>query len=277
MNTLTSSSRVAAALVLAACLAGPSLSSVFAANPDPLSGARSRPITALYPNGLRARDVMRMSVHSSTGEEVGKIKDLVVDTRSGQIVYAVVSSGGVLGVGDTTRAVPMGAIHFENDRRESFALDVSTNDFQKAPAFSSEQLAALADENRADYIYRAYHQSWQPLTAGNSGDVSTFPLRLASSLMDADLRSGDQTVGHSQDLVVNMNDRKSALIVQPNESFAGTANPFVVPFNYVSVGNVGSDTFTTRVTRNDFTSAQAFDTNAWNSSSGIYRWQVGSQ
>lgn len=264
---------------LAALLAGYVLPTSFL-NAAPGSGERatstSRPVTAMYANGLRARDIMRMSVRSSAGETLGKVSDLAIDTRSGQVVYVIVSSGGIAGLGDTSRAVPIAALRFENDRRESFTLDLPAAEFQRAPAFSAEQLAALSDENRSEYVHRAYRQKWQPLTAsGENNASSAFPLRLASSLMDADLRTGDQTIAHSNDLVVNVEKQKAALLVQPNERFAGTASPIVVPFNYVSVGEVGNETFAARLTRDDFNSAQTFDDNAWNTSSGIYRWEVG--
>ena len=40
------------------------------------------------------------------GDEVGKIKDFVVDTKTGRIAYAALDFGGFLGIGDKLFAVP---------------------------------------------------------------------------------------------------------------------------------------------------------------------------
>jgi len=48
-----------------------------------------------------------MAVKNLQNENLGKINDLVFDPESGRISYAVVSIGGVLGVGDKLIAVPV--------------------------------------------------------------------------------------------------------------------------------------------------------------------------
>lgn len=276
MNSVSSAFRVFAALSCAAW-AAVSCATSFAADSNSSSPAlRSRSLAQMYPNGLRARDVMRMNVRTSAGKDLGKVSDLVVDARSGQIVYAIVSTGGVLGVGDRLRAVPVAALHFANDRREGFAIDLPASEFERAPAFTKDQLAALSDETRADYIFRAYHQEWQPLSAPTESDASTsgYPLRLASSLIDRDVRSGEQVVGKTEDLVVNLDSRKAAFLVAPDERYAGTADRFVVPFGTVAAGSPESDTLAARVNQDNFKSAQPFDQSAWDSNSGVYRWKI---
>ncbi len=47
----------------------------------------------------RASKIIGTKVKNSNGENLGDIKDLVLDPENGQMVYGVVSFGGVLGMG----------------------------------------------------------------------------------------------------------------------------------------------------------------------------------
>ncbi|HTD18458.1 MAG TPA: PRC-barrel domain-containing protein, partial [Ktedonobacteraceae bacterium] len=48
-------------------------------------------------------------VENPQGQNLGDIKDMVIDRASGRIAYAVVSFGGFLGMGEKLFAVPWGA------------------------------------------------------------------------------------------------------------------------------------------------------------------------
>jgi sporulation protein YlmC with PRC-barrel domain len=52
-----------------------------------------------------ASDVVGMKVQSTTGEDIGKIEDVVVNP-GGEVAYAVLSFGGFMGMGDKLFAVP---------------------------------------------------------------------------------------------------------------------------------------------------------------------------
>ena len=42
---------------------------------------------------------------SSDGHDIGKLKEIMLDIRSGRIAYAVLSTGGFLGIGDKLLAI----------------------------------------------------------------------------------------------------------------------------------------------------------------------------
>jgi hypothetical protein len=79
-----------------------------------------RPITA---NSLTTAEV-----RSPSGEELGKIVDLMIDTERGSVVYAVLASGGVLGVGAKMLAVPPRSLRLSGDRCVEIAIDTATLD-----------------------------------------------------------------------------------------------------------------------------------------------------
>jgi sporulation protein YlmC with PRC-barrel domain len=79
-----------------------------------------RPITA---NSLTTAEV-----RSPSGEDLGKIVDLMLDTEQGSVVYAVLASGGVLGVGAKMLAVPPRSLRLSADRCVEIDLDTATLD-----------------------------------------------------------------------------------------------------------------------------------------------------
>jgi sporulation protein YlmC with PRC-barrel domain len=85
----------------------------------------------------RASKIIGTNVKNPNGDNLGDIKELVLDPESGQVVYAVVSFGGVLGVGDKLFAVPWKALHWTRDK-EYYILDVDKNTLKKAPGFDKK-------------------------------------------------------------------------------------------------------------------------------------------
>src|SRR5579863_312793 len=53
------------------------------------------------PDVMASSSLESTQVITSDGEDVGKIKEIMLDVRHGRIAYAVLSSGGFLGIGDT--------------------------------------------------------------------------------------------------------------------------------------------------------------------------------
>jgi len=67
-------------------------------------------------------------VHNAMDENLGTIKDFVVDVRDGQIVYTIVSFGGRLGIGERCVAVPSSEIHVL-PRQKIARLDIDKQTF----------------------------------------------------------------------------------------------------------------------------------------------------
>lgn len=85
----------------------------------------------------RASKIIGTRVKNPNGDSLGDIKELVLDPESGQVVYAVVSFGGVLGMGDKLFAVPWKALHWTRDK-EYYVLDVDKDTLKKAPGFDKK-------------------------------------------------------------------------------------------------------------------------------------------
>jgi sporulation protein YlmC with PRC-barrel domain len=65
----------------------------------------------LEANAIQATSIIGSRVRNQDGENVGKIEDFVMDMEAERIAYAVLSFGGLLGIGDKLFAVmPTAAI-----------------------------------------------------------------------------------------------------------------------------------------------------------------------
>ncbi|QGZ63532.1 PRC-barrel domain-containing protein [Paraburkholderia acidisoli] len=94
-------------------------------------------------------------VFSSNGDEVGKVKDIMIDVQSGRIAYMVMSSGGFLGIGDKLLAVPWNALTLDADRK-CFVLDLTSERVKNAPGFDKGHWPSMADRTWASSVHQYY-------------------------------------------------------------------------------------------------------------------------
>ena len=85
----------------------------------------------------RASKIIGTKVKNSKGENLGDIKDLVINPENGQVVYGVVSFGGVFGVGDKLFAIPWDALRWNRDKKY-YVLDLDKDTLKKAPGFDKK-------------------------------------------------------------------------------------------------------------------------------------------
>ncbi len=89
------------------------------------------------------------------GENLGHIKDFVIDTGSGQIHYAVMSCGGFLGMGDRLFAIPWKELELDPEKR-CFLLDVRAEWIQNAPGFDKDEWPDMTDQEWASNVASYY-------------------------------------------------------------------------------------------------------------------------
>lgn len=85
----------------------------------------------------KASKIIGMPVQNKQNQRVGKVHDLVLDTKSGKIAYAVISSGGVLGAGDRLVAVPITALTPQQGQK-GFLINAEKERLSQAPGFSEK-------------------------------------------------------------------------------------------------------------------------------------------
>jgi sporulation protein YlmC with PRC-barrel domain len=91
------------------------------------------------------------SIVNPKGEHLGKISDVVIDSK-GQVAFAVVSHGGFLGIGEKEVAVPFGSLSCDREAK-LLVLDATTDKLNMAPKLTKGD---LYDEKRAEEVYRYF-------------------------------------------------------------------------------------------------------------------------
>ncbi len=85
----------------------------------------------------RVSKILSTVVKNVTGDNLGEIEDLVLDPESGQVAYAVVTFGGVFGIGNKLFAVPFQALRWVRDE-EYYVLNLAKSVLENAPGFDED-------------------------------------------------------------------------------------------------------------------------------------------
>jgi len=107
------------------------------------------------PHVMAADTLQGNSVENTAGESLGDIKAIMLDVPHGRIAYAVLSFGGILGIGDKLFAIPWSALTLDADK-ERFVLNVSKEQLESAPGFDKDAWPSMADLEWAEDVHGYY-------------------------------------------------------------------------------------------------------------------------
>jgi len=107
---------------------------------------------------LSATTITGDEVCNMQDEKLGKIQDLMLDLTEGKIRYAVLASGGFLGMGDRLFAVPWKALKQDKENKR-FMLDVDVERLKNAPGFDKDQWPNMADATWSSTV-ESYYPAW---------------------------------------------------------------------------------------------------------------------
>jgi len=94
-------------------------------------------------------------VVNAAGDDLGEIKDIMIDVESGRIAYAVLSFGGFLGLGDKLFAIPWSSLKLDPAGKQ-FVLDIDKQQLDNAPGFDKDHWPSMADNRWANDIHSYY-------------------------------------------------------------------------------------------------------------------------
>lgn len=94
-------------------------------------------------------------VYSRKAEMLGEVKEIMLDIRTGRIAYAVLSFGGVIGIGDKLFAIPWEALTLDTMNKR-FVLDVEKERLERAPGFDKDKWPDMANPAWAEDIHAYY-------------------------------------------------------------------------------------------------------------------------
>ena len=142
---------------------------------------------------MSASTLLGDDVYNKDGEELGDIKDFMIDMASGKVAYAVLSFGGLLGMGDKLFAVPWAALALDPTNKR-FTLNVPKDALKDAPGFNKERWPVMSDRTWASGVQNSTavlldHESLPATVPANDKDVCVRKPRRAREGCDPSLRN----------------------------------------------------------------------------------------
>jgi hypothetical protein len=121
-------------------------------------------VAQVHPLELRlGSSLLGSTVKNPQGKDLGTLKDLVVSPGENRVVYAVLASGGMLGLGEKLFAVPLSALKPAAEAK-GFVLEVTPEQLHQAPEFNQNNWPQMTDPQWMAGVYTFYglQPYWQP-------------------------------------------------------------------------------------------------------------------
>lgn len=97
------------------------------------------PTSETSSNVISSERVEGTKVYATNGEKLGTIDDLMIDKLSGQVCYAVLEFGGILGIGTDRYPVPWSMLDYDT-AREGYVVPLDKDTIQNAPRYGKDEL-----------------------------------------------------------------------------------------------------------------------------------------
>jgi sporulation protein YlmC with PRC-barrel domain len=108
-----------------------------------------------HTSAIRASKVIGTVVKDSAGERLGKVEDVVLDKQSNNIMFGVMSFGGVLGIGEKYHPVPWAALNYD-ETEGAYVINMTKDQLKAAPADSLEELTRNDGQGYRDRAFAYY-------------------------------------------------------------------------------------------------------------------------
>lgn len=111
--------------------------------------------TGPAPELMGANALVGSQVRNMQDQRLGTIKEIMLDTHTGKIAYAVLSYGGIFSLGEKLFAVPWNAIWLDAANKR-LVLDIDKDRLEYAPGFDASHWPAKVDRAWLDASHRYY-------------------------------------------------------------------------------------------------------------------------
>lgn len=103
---------------------------------------------------ISSNKVEGTAVYNRDGEKLGSVYNFMVDKRSGQVEYAVLSFGSVFGVGADYYPLPWDMLTYE-PQQGGYVVNIDKSLLEKAPRYNDGAEPAY-DRGYAETVYGHY-------------------------------------------------------------------------------------------------------------------------
>jgi sporulation protein YlmC with PRC-barrel domain len=135
------------------------------------------------------------NVVNGSEEDLGEIKEIMLDMNTGQVAYAVLAFGGFLGMGEKLFAVPWQALHLDTTNKR-FVLNVDKDRLKTAPGFNADAWPDMGDISWANQIHSFYGTDPSRATGPTMGPGSTLSgMSTGAGAMTGSMGAGAASMG----------------------------------------------------------------------------------
>src|ERR1700740_655081 len=107
---------------------------------------------------IASNKVEGTAVYKPTDERLGTVYNLMIDKRSGQVEYAVLSFGGFLGMGNDYYPLPWDMLSYDEDAG-GYVVDLDKEALETAPHYAGDAEPTY-DRAYGEQIYSHYGQEY---------------------------------------------------------------------------------------------------------------------
>jgi len=210
---------------------------------------------------MRASRIIGAGVENASGENIGEIEDMMVDTRNENVRYVVLSHGGLLGIGNKLFAYPMSMVRTKGTDSDKLVMNVNKEQLDNAPGFDKDKWPSFADDKYTGQVDKYYdsnsrHDGQQ---AGN--------LVRASDLIGKDFDdTKGKEAGEIEDLIVDSNTGSvEYAVVDFDDSWAKKTDGKLVaiPLSNITVSGDRNDKLVIQTSPDRIDMSHAFASNDW--------------
>lgn len=108
-----------------------------------------------HTSAIRATRVIGTNVKDASGDKIGEIEDVMLDKQSNSILYAVVSFGGFLGMGEKYHPIPWSALDYQPDQ-DAYVVSYTVEQLEAGPTGSIDELTRNGGIDVRDRTFEHY-------------------------------------------------------------------------------------------------------------------------
>jgi sporulation protein YlmC with PRC-barrel domain len=110
------------------------------------------------PLALSSETLIGTDVRNRAGESLGKLEAIMIDIHSGRVAYAVLSFGGILGIGNKLFAIPWQSLEVDTENKK-IILDAHKDLLGRAPGFDKDNWPKTPNGQWYHEVYDFYNQA----------------------------------------------------------------------------------------------------------------------
>ncbi len=190
---------------------------------------------------LLAYTLMEQSFVNADGEISGNIADLILDLRSGHILFAQVEYGGFLAIGNTELLVPLRALRWRSVEQDMI-LNFDEQLLETYPELSD--LAEGSPSLNDPAWYDGMAAFWNDLGFGDDSDTvanidpAANVIVRASDLLGYSLVDFGAGIGRIQNLLIELDSSRARYLLIGFDSIAADTDAYLLPFSAVDIVNL---------------------------------------